>query len=325
LLKIGIIGTGYAAKLRAEALQTEPRAQLVAVAGNSPERTQAFAGTYNATAHTSWQSLLDRDDVDLVIIATVNRLHGTIAQSALKAGKHVIVEYPLAVDVAEAEAAISLGKSTNKLLHVEHIELLGGVHQAFKTAVPQIGTPFFAKYSTLKPERPAPDRWTYDSAQFGFPLVGALSRLHRLIDVFGKVDSVTCQAQFWPNPAVNNLSAFSTCLCTVHLRFSSGLLAEVTYGKGESLWQSDRRCEVQGALGALVFEGDRGTLLNSTGETPIEVGGRRGLFAIDTAMVLDHLLDNSPLYITPEASLYTLKVADAARRSAEIGRAISIG
>jgi biliverdin reductase len=367
MIRVGIAGTGYAAKLRAEALQAEPRAQLVAIAGNSPERTHAFSETYNAAACASWQALIERDDLDLVIIATVNRSHGAIAQAALQAGKHVVVEYPLALDVAEAEAAIALAQSHNKLLHVEHIELLGGVHQALKAALPKIGTPFFAQYITLKPERPAPKRWTYDLEQFGFPLVGALSRLHRLVDLFGAIDSVGCQAQFWQNTdtadgrdsqqlniqqsTVNiELAAegkekaagsgqraegkeeqagelanlFSTCLCTAHLRFATGLLGEVTYGKGEALWQAARHCEVQGALGAILFEGDRGTLIQPEGSTPIEVGGRRGLFAKDTAMVLDHLLDGHPLYVSPAASLYTLRVADAARRSAETGHAIFI-
>ena len=55
-----------------------------------------------------------------------------------------------------------------------------------------------------------------------------------------------------------------------------------------------------------------------------EIGSRRGLFAKDTAMVLDHLTNGTPLYVTPEASLYTLKVADAAKQSAETGDAVEI-
>jgi biliverdin reductase len=320
-MRVGLIGTGSAAKLRAEALQVESRADLVVIAGRDLARTQKFSQPYGAIAYASWQALITQFDLDLVVIATMNRDHGAIAQAALQAGKHVVVEYPLALDVAEAEAAIAIAKAHQKLLHVEHIELLGGVHQALRSSLPRIGDPFFARYVTLKPERPAPQRWSYSLQDFGFPLVGALSRLHRLIDLFGEVASVTCQTQFFP-PRLSPY--YSTCLCTAHLRFKSGLLAEVTYGKGEALWQASRIFEVQGKTGALLFEGDQGTLIGAEGNEAIAIGSRRGLFAKDTALVLDHLTKGTPLYITPEASLYTLKVADAARQSAETGNAIEI-
>ena len=55
-----------------------------------------------------------------------------------------------------------------------------------------------------------------------------------------------------------------------------------------------------------------------------EIGSRRGLFAKDIAMVLDHLTIGTPLYVTSEASLYSLKVADAARQSTATGIAVKI-
>ncbi|MDX2230253.1 MAG: Gfo/Idh/MocA family oxidoreductase [Leptolyngbyaceae cyanobacterium bins.349] len=323
LMQVGLIGTGYAAKLRAETLQTESRASLVAIAGHNLERTQAFSQPYGAVAYASWQELVALPNLDLVIVSTLNQAHGAIVRAALMAGKHVIVEYPLCLEVAEAMDLLALATAQNKLLHVEHIELLGGVHQALKASLPHIGKVFHARYATLKPERPAPQRWSYHSQQFGFPLMGALSRLHRLVDLFGPVATVTCKAQFWEDqdghtqPTQDLPQAYyTTCLCTAHLHFHSGVMAEVTYGKGEALWQAVRVFEVQGAHGALVFEGETGTWIQAAGRQPLEVGGRRGLFAKDTAMVLDHLLTGAPLYITPAASVYTLQVAEAAKRSA---------
>jgi len=69
------------------------------------------------------------------------------------------------------------------------------------------------------------------------------------------------------------------------------------------------------------FNGDQGVLVQGEETTPIEVG-TVGLFALDTGMVLDHLFEGTPLYVTPDASLYALKVADAARRSAETGQTV---
>lgn len=323
-IQVGLIGTGYAAKLRAESLEQDSRARLCAVAGHSPERTAAFSQTYGAEAFASWTDLLEQAAVDLVIVATINRDHGTITRAALEAGKHVVVEYPLSLDVAEAEALLALAHERDRLLHVEHIELLGGMHRALKANIAAVGNPFYSRYATINPQRPAPHKWTYNSDLFGFPLIGALSRLHRLTDLFGSVATVTCQLRYWPSDLDPDAPYYRACLCTAHLAFTAGVVAEVTYGKGEFLWHPERRLEVHGETGALIFDGDQGKLIQPDAERPIEVGSRRGLFGKDTTLVLDHLTKGRPLYVTPEASIYALKVGDAARRSALRGETIAL-
>jgi biliverdin reductase len=266
----------------------------------------------------SWQQLVEREDIDLVVISTINRDHGKIAHAALSSGKHVIVEYPLSVDVEEAEQLIALAKAQNKLLHVEHIELLGGWHQALKQHLAELGQLFYIRYSSVNPQRPAPRKWTYNHELFGFPLIGALSRLHRLIDLFGEVFTVNCHQRYWETET----SYYQSCLCVAQLCFKNGLLAQVIYGKGETLWQSERKFEINGEKGGLILDGDTGILIQPEETKLIDLGTRRGLFAKDTNMVLDYLFHGTPLYVTPEQSLYTLKVADAARRAAETGLTI---
>jgi biliverdin reductase len=318
LVRVGIVGTGYAAKLRAETFQKDERSQVVAIVGHTPEKTQEFAQTYQAEALTSWVDLVQAD-IDLVVISNVNKEHGVIATAALQNNKHVVVEYPLALDVTEAENIVTLARDRDKMLHVEHIELLGGLHQALKQNLPTIGEVFYARYATVTPQHPAPHKWTYHKDLFGFPLIAALSRLHRLTDLFGEVASVRCQNRHWGEGEF-----YQACLCTAQLQFTSGVIADVTYAKGETLWQDERKFEIHGEKGGLIFEGDAGKLVQAEQTTLIEVGSRRGLFAKDTEMVLNHLLTNTDMYVSPTASLYTLKVADAARQSAEIGQAVVI-
>jgi biliverdin reductase len=318
-IRAGIVGTGFTAKLRAETLQADARSRLVAVSGHTPETTQEFARTHEASPVDSWQQLVEHPDLDLVIICTINRDHGAIARAALEAGKHVVVEYPLSLDPKDAESLIALAQAKGKLLHVEHIELLSGLHQALRQWLPEIGNAFYARYVTITPVRPAPQRWTYHPELFGFPFSGAVSRIHRFTDLFGKVASVSCQSRFW-----DATEYYTACLCTAQLRFTNGLIAEVTYGKGEAFWQSLRNFEVHGEKGTLVFEGDEGTLVRGEERTAIEVGGRRGLFGKDTAMVLDYLVEGTPLYVSPAASCYALKVADGLRQSAQMGKALAL-
>ena len=318
-LKVGIVGTGYTAKRRAEAIQADERSQLCFVTGNTPERTDEFCQTFGINALTSWQQLVNHSDLDLVIIGTINRDHALIAQAALQSGKHVIIEYPLALDYLVGKDLLELAKKQNKLLHIEHIELLGGVHQALRRYLPEIGEVFYARYATIMPQNPAPRRWTYHPESFGFPLIAALSRLHRLTDLFGPVVSVTCQSRFWDAPEAGY---FRGCFCNAQLQFQNDLMADTVYAKGEICWQGDRSFVLHGDQGTLSFDGEQGKLIRGEEMTDLEVGSRRGLFAMDTQKVLDHLFNVSPLYVQPEASLYALQVAEAAYQSSKQGKTI---
>lgn len=319
-MRVGLVGTGYAAKLRAQTLLNDRRAELIAVVGgNTLSKTEAFAKDFQCKVLASPQQLI-QEDIELVIISNVNSEHGAVARAALEADKHVVIEYPLSLDLVEASELINLAKSKNKLLHVEHIELLGGLHLALKQHLDKVGEVFYVRYSTIKPENPAPRKWTYSHNLFGFPLMGAISRLHRLTNLFGEVMAVNCHNRFWET----EVEFYQSCFCTTQLNFTSGLLAEVVYAKGETMWEAERKFEVHGENGGLIFNSQEGFLINAQETTPIEIASRRGLFAKDTAMVLDYLFNGTPLYVTPEESLYALKVADAARRSAEMGITITV-
>lgn len=318
-----MVGTGFVARLRAAALAADGRGRLVAVAGHGQEETQAFAQAHGAKAVADWRDLVTWPDLDLIVVCHVNRDHGAVVRAALEAGRHGVVEYPLTLDWQEAQALVDLARRQQRLLHVEHIELLGGSHQALKANLSAIGTPHYARYVTLSPQRPAPQRWTYSPDLFGFPLVGALSRVHRLVDAFGPVAQVSGQNQYlgWAENAEGQ-SHYRTALCAAQLTFQSGVQGELLYGKGEAVWQSERRLEVIGSAGQIVMEGDEGQAITAEGATPMEIGSRRGLFATDTRAVLDYLCQGTPLYITPEASVYSLRVAKAIETAAQTGKTV---
>jgi biliverdin reductase len=319
-LKVGIVGTGYAAKKRAEALISDKRTKLLVVTGNTPERLQEFSRAYEVETVDSWTRLVNLPELDLIFVCTINRDSGAIARAAILAGKHVVVEYPLALEAKEAAEIVELARTHQKLLHVEHMEIIGGLHQAIKQHLPQIGRVFYARYATISFQQSVRS-WKYHRAMFGFPLAAALSRIHRLTDLFGDVDTISCQNRYWDVP---NSDYFTACLCNAQLKFNNGIIAEVTYGKGDVFWHSQRTLEIYGDTGTMVFQGEKGTLIKQENKTEIPVTPRRGLFAQDTAMVLDYLFNQQPLYVTPQASIYALQVANAAHQSACSGQTIQI-
>jgi biliverdin reductase len=319
-LKIGLVGTGFVAKVRAQSILADARTELVAVASSSLARAQEFATEFNCQPVASWQELVAKSDVDLVMICSANESHGPIAKAAIEALRHVVVEYPLSLDPQEATEIVVQAANNQIFLHVEHIELLGALHQTMQEWLGRIGQPHYARYATLVPQRPAPRKWTYNTQQFGFPLAAALSRLHRFTNLFGVVERVSCQNRY------GNLEDgwFKTSLCTAQLTFQNGLFAEVAYGKGEEIWLPARRFEVQGDRGAMVFEGDQGTLTVGEESMSIELGSRRGMFAQDLNLALAHFFDGQPNYITPSASLYSLRVANACQVAAANGAIVVI-
>lgn len=316
-IRAGIIGTGYAANQRAQTLQTDTRSQLIVVSGHTPETVQEFVQRHQTSAVHSWQEVVVHPDIDLVFVCTINRDHGAIVKAALNAGKHVVVEYPISLDPKEAQTLINLAHTQGLLLHVEHIELLGGLHQTLQQLLPEIGTPFYARYVTVVPKHPAPKRWTYQPELFGFPFKAALPHIHRFTSLFGHVATVSCHAQFW-----SNLEYYRACLCTAQLQFVNGMIAQVTYAKGDVFWEKLRTFEVHGEQGKLVFEGDKGKLIRGEEEKPISVAQRQGLFVKDTGIVLEHLLHRKPLYVSSAASLYALQVGEAAHKSVKTNQTI---
>jgi len=106
VLRFGLIGCGRVAPRHAESLLSLPGAQLVAVADVRETRAERFAAEYHAVAHTDYRALLARQDVDVVGICTPSGLHAQMAVEAMQAGKHVIVEKPIALTLHDADRMI---------------------------------------------------------------------------------------------------------------------------------------------------------------------------------------------------------------------------
>lgn len=317
-IKVGIVGTGFVANLRGDLFSQFPEAQVVGFAGPL-HRSEALGQKFNCPAFSEPEKLYEI--ADLIVVANTNNDHSRVAQMALEAGNHVVVEYPPALTYAEGLQLWQLAQAQQKLLHIEHIELLGGVHQAMLQHLDKIGTVHFVRYVTKSPQRPAPDKWTYYPDRYGFPLVGALSRIHRLTAVWGAVKQVSCQVSYSGSHLPQR---YSSCYCDAQLIFANGTIGHIHYSKGEYCWQSERSLEIQGESGGLFFSNDRGKLINHAGETALEVGSSRGLFAIDTQQVIEYLLEGKPLYVQPQSSLTALQVADAARLAATAHKIIDL-
>lgn len=116
-VRIGVIGTGFMGRTWAEvATNHVDETQVVAVAGG--RRAEQLAADYGATAEASTDALLARPDVDLVVVATQPDSHAQYVVAAGRAGKHVLVEKPIATSVAEADAMVAATEGNGLVLAV---------------------------------------------------------------------------------------------------------------------------------------------------------------------------------------------------------------
>ena len=105
-LRIGILGSGYMGRTHAECITRHvTRARLVAVAGG--RRAPALAADYGVAVEPDFPALLARPDIDAVLIATPHADHCAQVIEAARAGKHVLVEKPMATSVADCTAMIA--------------------------------------------------------------------------------------------------------------------------------------------------------------------------------------------------------------------------
>jgi predicted dehydrogenase len=110
-LRVGIIGFGFIGPHHLDAIRRLGFAEVTALATSSaaPARTKATQH-FVAKAYGDWRELIADPDIDVVDIATPTHLHARIALAAISAGKHVIVDKPMALTVAEAKMMVAAAR-----------------------------------------------------------------------------------------------------------------------------------------------------------------------------------------------------------------------
>lgn len=118
ILRAAVIGAGSIGHDHLASLAGETRVRLLAVAETHPQRAQEAAARFRIEAVTDYRQLLCRPDIDLVTVALPNYLHAPVALAALRAGKHVMVDKPLATSLREARAMETAARSARRFLMV---------------------------------------------------------------------------------------------------------------------------------------------------------------------------------------------------------------
>ena len=117
---VGIIGVGRTARAVAAGCREAPELRLVAVAEVDRPKGQAFAAEWGIALHPSHEELLARADVGAVFVLLPHYLHHPVGLSALRAGKHLFVEKPMACTVQECTELLAAAESAGRRVMVGH-------------------------------------------------------------------------------------------------------------------------------------------------------------------------------------------------------------
>jgi predicted dehydrogenase len=225
----GLVGCGdIAAKRVAAALGQAAGSALVTVARGRASLAAEFAEAHGAKRwHADWRDVLRDAEVDAVYVATPVRLHAEQAVAAAEAGKHVLCEKPIALDVASAARMVSAARAHRVRLGVayyrHHYPVVARLRALLRSG--EIGDPVLAQVQAFEPFDAGPDHpraWLMRRSESGGgPMADfGCHRVEVLLDLLGPVADVQ---GFAGNVRYREREVEDTCVA--HLRFRSGAMA----------------------------------------------------------------------------------------------------
>lgn len=343
---VAVFGAGAIGLDHVGSFKAHPAARVVAIADTSPERGQEAARHFDVPlAVTDYRQLLRRDDIDVVSIALPNYLHAKVGLAALEAGKHVMIDKPMATSARDATKLVAAAKKRGRLLMVGQNNRFSPDVQTLKQLVTQgvLGDVYHAKTAwTRRSGIPRIGSW-FTQKKFaggGSTYDIGVHALDRCLYLLGEFDAAAVSGQ-------------------TYARFGSRGLGEGAWGKSEI--DPKRPFDVEDVSVALIkLRSGRTVLLETSwaGHQPVADFNGTQLYGTEAgalipnlqlfrktengystesvvtttplanpnrmAHFIDCLLGQAEPYVKPAESLAVQKILDAIYTSSRTGREVRI-
>jgi predicted dehydrogenase len=191
-MNVGVIGSGFMGGTHARAYTKLPDVRVVAVSSRSAAKAEKLAQEVGAKPTTDDTAILNDRSIEAVSITLPTHLHKAAALAALQAGKHVLLEKPFALNVADCDEMIEAQRKSGKLLMIAHVLRFWPEYATLVNLVKSgaLGKPLSAVATRLS-QMPAWSDWFGDPAQSGGAVIDLMIHdLDALNWVFGQPKSI---------------------------------------------------------------------------------------------------------------------------------------
>lgn len=340
-VRVGIIGSQFVSTIHAEALKTVAQAELLAVASPTEGHAAKFAREHGIAHYfTDYRELLEMSDLDMVVIGAPNDLHSQITVDAAAAGKHVVCEKPLCLNLADADRMIdACAKAGVKLMYAEEL-CFAPKYVRLKRLLDEgaLGTPTLLKHAEKHDGPHATHFWDMERAGGGVTMdlgCHAIEFFRWLLDR-PKIKSVYAQMA----TQVHSDKTKGDDNALIILKFEGGCvaLAEESWTK---LGGMDDRAEVYGSKGVAMADLLRGNSIVTYSDVgygyAVEKGGATTGWSFtiyeeiwnygfpqEFAHFVDCVANDRQPSVTGEDGRAVLEVVFAAYQSAGTGRKVNL-
>ena len=345
MLKVGIIGCGKIAQVRhAPEYLENPNCSLEAFYDVDFERARRFAEEFGGKAYASMEELLAAD-LDAVSICTANIYHAQGAVAALKAGKHVLCEKPMAMNLEDCELMARTAREQGKILMIGQNQRMASAHVERKRILDSGEVGKLITFQTSF-RHPGPEGWTGQKNSWFFDkkiaAFGAMADLgihktdlliyltgQKVVKTFARLETLDKKY-----PDGTPVSVDDNAICTYVLE--NGALGTMTvswtnYGTEDN---STRLYCTEGVIrmyddpeASLIVEKRDGTVerfaLDQLTSNKDQTGGKRTSTGVIDAFV-DSLMNGKPSPISGESVIPAMKAVFANERSAKEGRMVDV-
>ena len=327
MIRVGLVGYGLGGSVfHAPLIRACERMKLTAVltSRDAPERV------------TTFDELLDRSD--LVVVATPNATHFDIASVALNAGKHVVVDKPLAVTLAEADRLIALAKERERVLTVFHNRRWDSDFLTLHKALPRLGdvSLFEAHWDRFRPE--IKSGWR-EEPEPGSGLLNDLGphMIDQALQLFGMPDAISADVQAQRSAArVDDYFDLtleygsnrvclraSTLIADPRARFAANGSAGSFVKHGLDPQEAQLKSGMDPRDPQFGVDERGGTLTRRDGRTE-QVPSERGNYLAFYEALAAAIIDGAPVPVVPADARDGLMLIALARRAAALGRSLSV-
>jgi inositol 2-dehydrogenase len=331
-LGVGVLGVGEMGKRHAENLRRlVPEAKLVAVADVAWQRARQVADELEIEhSFGSLDELVQRKDIEAVLIATPDKFHAQGVRTAAAAGKHILCEKPVAVTLEDAEAALREVERTKVQLQIGFMRRYDPAYAAAMKRIEEgeIGTPVIFK--SVGRDKDEPPMAAYQSGVNGMLFYN--NTIHDFDLARWMMKDEVSEVHSYTTTAIRpEVAKFGDVVASVvNLKYAHGAIGNVE-SYVQAVYAYDVRTEILGSKGS-IFVGSidktPATFLSTHGSSHILADHFLSRFAdaylTEVQDFVHHILTEKPVRVTGEDGLRALQIAVAAENSHLQGRPYKI-